>query len=604
MMMKNQQLADLGWLAVAVGMAVLLPLVAPSNYYMGLIVLACVYGMLGLSLNLVFGFIGYTSFGHAAFFGLGAYVAVLLNVYLGVNFWLAVIIATIPGMLLGVLVGFASLRIGGAYFAVATLTVAEILRLIVDNWVELTRGPMGMMVPRPAIAWMQSLGLSFQQYYLLIVVVVLGLLYVAARRVLRGPVGRAWMAIRESLDLAESVGVDTVRYRVINLALSGGIAALAGGLIVPKVLVVSPDLFLPLYSATALLIVVVGGRGLLVGPLIGAAIFAWLPEVLRELGEVRLALFGLVLLVVIRLLPNGLASLFMRRHRVAAPDVPTPQASVQVPGASPAVTVPAETDPAASLSDEVVLSVSGITKRYRGLTAVNDVSFDLRRGEILGLMGPNGAGKSTCLGLVSGFIPADAGKVSFLGQPISGLAPNRVSRMGLVRTFQQTTIFRELSALENVLIATHSRAPAALGSSLVQGSGFRHHEAACTAIARDLLAEVGLSELAGAPAKSMSYGQQRYLSIAVALAAGPKVLLLDEPAAGLNPVEAEELAALLRRLRARGLSILLVEHNVAMMMRLCDRLVVLHHGVLLAAGTPEEVRADRNVNEAYFGAPA
>lgn len=591
-MTRTPRLADLGWLAAVVALAVIVPIAAPNNYIMGLVVLACVYSLLGLALNLVFGFIGYTSFGHAAFFGLGAYVAVLLNVYFGVNYWLAVVIATIPGMALGVLVGFASLRIGGAYFAIATLTVAEILRLIVDNWVEVTRGPMGMVVPRPAIAWMQSLGLSFQQYYLLIAILAAGLLYIAVRRLLRGPIGRAWVAIRESLDLAESIGIDTVRYRVVNLALSGGIAALAGGLIVPKILVVSPDLFLPLYSATALLIVVLGGRGLLVGPLIGAAIFAWLPEVLRELGEFRLALFGLILLLVIRLLPNGLASLLLRRGRLTGAAIPTVEA------AAAAIPAPAASAPMC----DAILTVTGVTKRYRGLVAVNDVSFELRRGEILGLMGPNGAGKSTCLGLVSGFIAADAGSVRFLGETVTGKAPNALSRRGLVRTFQQTTVFRELTALENVLIATHSRAPAALGSSLVQGAGFMRDEERCATIAAGLLARVGLASLADAPAKSLSYGQQRYLSIAVALAAAPKALLLDEPAAGLNPVEAEELADLLRGLRAEGLAVLLVEHNVAMMMRLCDRLVVLHHGELLATGTPQEVRADRRVNEAYFGA--
>jgi branched-chain amino acid transport system permease protein len=590
-MRTDPRLADLGWLVAVIVLAVTVPLVAPSNYYMGLVVLACDYGMLGLALNFVFGFIGYTSCGHAAFFGLGAYVAVLLNVYLGVNYWIAVLIATIPGMALGVLVGFASLRIGGAYFAIATLTVAEILRLVADNWVDLTRGPMGMMVPRPSIGWMQSLGLSFQQYYLLIVILALGLLYVAARRILRGPVGRAWIAIRESLDLAESVGVDTVRFRVLNLAISGGIAALAGGLIVPKIFVVSPDLFSPLYSATALLIVVLGGRGLLVGALVGAAIFAWLPELLRGLGEVRLVLFGLVLLLVIRLMPNGLASLFLSRRGLGGS-----YATFSSPMQKPLPVLDA------GRSHETVLSVSGITKHYRGLVAVDNVSFELKRGEILGLMGPNGAGKSTCLGLVSGFIPADSGSVRFLDQDVTGLAPNRLSRMGLVRTFQQTTIFRELSALENVLIATHSRVPATLGSSLVQGPTFMRHEKECTAIAYSLLDRVGLADSAKARAKSMSYGQQRYLSIAVALAAAPNALLLDEPAAGLNPVEAEELATLLRRLRNDGLSILLVEHNVSMMMRLCDRIVVLHHGELLAAGTPEEVRADRKVNEAYFGA--
>ncbi|MGE3822084.1 MAG: branched-chain amino acid ABC transporter permease, partial [Isosphaeraceae bacterium] len=235
--------------AAGVAVAVLVPTLVTSPYYSGILVLCGVYALLGLSVNLVFGYLGYLSFGHAGFFGLGAYTTALLVTKLGVGFWLAAAIATLPCAALGALVGFASLRVGGAYFAIASLTVAEILRLVADNWIDLTRGPMGLVIGRPTIGWLEAGGVEFRTYYLGIVLLVLAVVLLGHLRLNRSPEGRSWLAVRESLDLAESVGVPTLRVRVKNLALSGGLAGLAGALLIPQVLVLSPDLFGPTISA-------------------------------------------------------------------------------------------------------------------------------------------------------------------------------------------------------------------------------------------------------------------------------------------------------------------------------------------------------------------
>ncbi len=557
-----------------------------QNYYTGILAYAAVLGLLGLSVTLTLGYIGYISFGHAAFFGLGAYTAGLLAVKASVPFWFAVPIAILPGVLLGALVGFASIRVGGAYFAIATLTVSEILRLVALNWMDLTRGPLGVLVPRPRIAALAELGLDFQRYYLLICVACLALTVIGLSRLLRSPYGRAWLAIREASDLAESVGIPTLRYRVINIAISGGLAGLAGALFVPKILVLTPDLFNPMMSATGLLVAILGGKATLIGPILGGLVFAILPEALRFIDQYRIAVFAILLLLVVRLQPGGIMAMLPKRWTARKSQTPIDGAAN--PGEATVTTTEA-------------LRIDGLGRSFGGLRAVHDVSFEVRPGELLGLIGPNGAGKTTCLTLISGFTAPGAGRVRLGDADLGGLAPNVVADLGVVRTFQQTLLCGQLSPFENVLMGTHRVAPEGFLACLIQGKAFRERERKRAASASECLALVGLTDRAATRAADLPYGEQKMLSIAVALASRPGMLLLDEPAAGLNHTEAMRLSELLKRLRDRGLTLLVVDHNLRMMMQLCDRIVVLHLGEKLAEGTPAEVRANPEVVRAYLG---
>ena len=612
---------SLAYLALALLAAVAVAWLLRSPVYAGLLAYAAVLGLFALSVNLVFGTLGYVTFGQAAFLGLGAYTAGLLATRWGLNFWWVLPLAVVPGVLLGVLVGLASVRLGGAYFAIASLTVAEILRLLAGNWLDLTRGPLGVVVmppPMPGASWH---GIGQQPGYLGLALVVCALVVFVLHRLARSPIGRAWTAIRQSLPLAESLGIATLRYRVGNLALSGGLAALAGALLVPKILVLTPDLLGPAYSATGLLAVILGGRGTLIGPLIGGAIFAVLPEWLRFLGDLRLAVFALLLLVVVRLLPGGLASLLRRRPALREQPAPAGQAH----GAPEAVVLAAHTaspsprshagvvaqgptagrEPGAaaqpSTRGELLLDVQGITKSFRGLQALANVDLRVHAGEVVGLIGPNGAGKTTCLNALSGFALPDRGTVRFAGAAMRGLPAHAMARRGLVRSFQQTTLFGELPVRENVLIATHLAAGESALAAVLRTASFRAREAERAARADAALARVGLAARAHVLAGSLSYGEQRMLAIALALASGPRLLLLDEPAAGLNHTEATALAALIGRLRSDGLGILIVDHNLKMIMALCDQVVVLHHGEKLAEGTPQAVRDNPAVIAAYVG---
>jgi branched-chain amino acid transport system permease protein len=581
---RNRFLLSAGVAAIALALSF------SSPYYGGIAISAGVFALLALSVDLVFGRLGYISFGHAAFFGLGAYSAALLNTAFGLNFWLAVALAALPSAALGALVGFASLRVGGAYFAIASLTTAEILRLVAANWMPVTRGPLGILVPAPHVPFLEALGLTERQSHLVIVIIVVALLFGLVARLMRSPLGRSWLAVRESLNLAESVGIPTLPARVANLAISGAIAALAGALFVPKILVASPELLSPTYSAMGLLMVILGGKGTLVGPLVGGVIFALLPEALRVIDEYRLAIFAILILLMIRVQPEGIVALARRWFPATPPSEPS----------SPVGTLVGRQHGQAAIAGPL-LDVSDVSKAFVGVRAVTKLAFSVMPGEIVGLIGPNGAGKTTSLNLISGFMTADSGRVAFAGTDLAGLAPNRIAAFGLVRTFQHAELYRHLSAVENVMVGTHLLRRSTMLGSLVRSSDFRAAEAERRSVALAALALVGLQDRADVVAADLPYGEQRLLAIALALAAQPRMLLLDEPAAGLNQTEAMRLAELLRRLHRDGLTIVLVEHNLELVMSVCDRIVVLHHGEVVTIGPPAEVRRNETVRSAYLG---
>ena len=560
-------------------------LLADDRYYSGLLAYACVLAIFGLSLNLTMGYLGLISFGHAAFFGLGAYVAGLVVLNFGVSYWLMLLIAPLPAALLGALVGFASVRLGGAYFAIATLTTAEILRLVVANWIDLTRGPLGLIVRRPKIEAIERLGFDFHQYYLFVALLGVALVVFVVNRLLESPVGRGWKVMRESDDLAESIGIRTVRQRVIAVAISGAIAGFAGVLFIPRTLVLTPDLFSAMFSATGLLIAILGGAGTLIGPVLGGAIFAWLPETLRFVDDYRIAIFAVILLLVIRLQPGGLAALFRLRRPVKAPSRPAQLPELRFTAAPK-------------------LSVGGLTKRFGGLTAVSDVSCEIVPGELLGIIGPNGAGKTTLLSLITGFMSPSEGTVVYGACSVPDLAPSVLVSAGLARTFQQATLCGDQTAFENVLAATSRATGDGVWSSMARFGQWSKRERGRVERAWACLDFVGLSDRADEEARALPYGEQKLLSVAVALATEPRLLMLDEPAAGLNHTEAYRLADLLRQLRSHGLTIVLVDHNLRMMMALCDRILVLDRGCLIAQGTPADVQANQAVIDAYLGGTA
>ncbi|OGL14115.1 MAG: hypothetical protein A3F92_12290 [Candidatus Rokubacteria bacterium RIFCSPLOWO2_12_FULL_71_22] len=585
----------------------LLPAVVVNPYARHVVITALLFGFAALGLNVVFGYAGQHAFGHPVLFGVGAYASAILSMSAGWPVPAAVVAGALLTMLVAAAVGYPCFRLRGIYFGVATFAFARVIYIVAQNWIGLTRGPMGI----PGIArfellpagWGLGLGADVQLHGLLVALLALTLILLG--RVIASPTGRAWIAIREHENLAASVGIHPLRYKMAAFAGGGLLAGLGGALYAHYIGFVSPTELGFHYIGIVFILVIGGGTGTLVGPLIGALVFGVLPEVLRVAETARNILLGGILLLSIAFLPEGLVGLWDRARRRLSraggdPDTAAPARSPVDRRHQPEGR--AAHAPPAARGREEILDVRGVTKRFGGLTVLHDVSFTVGRGDIVGLIGPNGAGKTTLFNIVTGFLRPTAGEIRVHGQRATGASPARIARMGLTRTFQITSLFPELSVEDNVRIATHGWAQRNLVGALARSRSFRAREREIQHAVDDALELTRLTAERCTQARALSYGAQRGLEMAVALATRSRLLLLDEPAAGLNPEESGRLRELILALRRGGVTVLVIEHDMRLVMGLCDRIVVLNYGEKIAEGPPQQIVGDPQVIEAYLGA--
>ncbi|MGY2067941.1 branched-chain amino acid ABC transporter ATP-binding protein/permease [Blastococcus sp. SYSU DS0619] len=523
---------------------------------------------------------GQLSLGQAGFASLAAFSgAYLAPSGADVGDVAALLIAVAIGMSVGaigaVVLGLPTMHLRGVFLAIATLGFAEAVRVVLLNQ-EWTGGAQGLGVPRVLTVGMAWTALALVAYWFW--------------RMGRSRYGRALEAIREDELAARSMGIDVGRHRLAAFVTAGAIAGLYGVLYAYYVRLIAPNDFDFVAAVEGLVTAVVGGSTMFLGPLLGSGFQTIVPEIQRavgvEAGWIRPFLASLLLLVVILFLPGGLASLLPRRTPMPA-------------GAGDDTTgLAGRRHPAAG---EPVVTLAGLGKEYGGVHAVRGVDLEIRAGEVVGLIGPNGAGKTTLVNMISGLVPPSSGSATVLGTSIGSTPVHRIAAAGVSRTFQHSKLFNRLSALENVLVGAHlvSR-PTFLRRLLWLPSARRDERAALQQAAR-CLERVGLTELAASRAEALSYGDQRRLEIARALASDPSLLILDEPAAGMNHVEAGRLSELIRSLARDGLTILFIEHNVGMVLQTCTRVVVLNFGEVIASGAPDRVAADPAVIEAYLG---
>ena len=551
-----------------------------NSYVLNIFMQAVTYGIAVLGMTIVLGYTGQINLAQAAFFGLGAYAVALGTVVLGLNFWVSLLLGIAVAALAGLVLGLTTLRLGGHYLAMITISFQQIFDLVLVNWTAVTRGPDGVAgIARPSLFGYQLID---DKVYLVFCVAVLyaAILFVWYLPTTR--LGRAMRAVRENELAAEVTGVQTLAVKVIAFVLCAGLAGVGGALYAAGFAYVSPDNFNFKISIEFLTMALLGGAQSPFGSAIGTVLLILLPEWLRFLKEIYMAAYGIAVILIMVFMPEGIWGL--------------------AKGGWQRITKPAKVAPVAikplgfdiSMADaSPILRLENLQKHFGGVKAVDGINIEVARGTVHALIGPNGSGKTTTLNVLNGIYKPTAGRIWVDGQDVTQAAPHIRAAHGVGRTFQNIRLFPALSVLENVVIgAQRQNNPIAPG------------EEALRERAMSALAFVGMQDKAPTIVRNLPYGHQRLVEIARALAGHPKLLLLDEPAAGLNMTEKQELAALLQRMRGHGITIFLIEHDMRLIVQVADKISVLNFGKKIAEGTPDEVLRHPDVIAAYLGEDA
>lgn len=579
---------------VAAAAILAFPYVSPNPYYVNLAQDIAIMAIGAIGLNLLFGLSGQLSLGQAGFMALGTYASGILAAKHGWPLWATLPVSLSLAALAGGVLGLVALRTRTHYLAMVTLAFGYIVEIVAQRWVDLTGGSMGLIgVPQ------LTLGdpVNGAAKYFLVVGLVLLLIQMFNDYAMRSRYGRGLHAIKESESFAVTVGIDAARWRSLVFVVSAVLAGLAGYFFAHQAGYVSSDAFGLDRSIALLIAVVIGGLGRAYGPLLGATILILLQQFTADLYELSYFIFGGILLVVMLFFPSGavgaLAKLWRPAARAASADRDAPEGGNSgEPSPMSAVAQAAAATP--------ILELQGVTKSYAGVVAVNDVSIRVMPGTVHAVIGPNGAGKSTLINVLSGLYSANAGTIRFQGRDITGLAPHRRATLGLTRTFQNLQLIGTLTVAENVMLGLQRRR--GLVSGWLHWLASDADERAEREDAMRLLRYFNIERFADTLPGELAYGHRKLCELARALAQQPKMLLLDEPIAGLNESEAREIMAKILSLKALGVTILLVEHNMTFVMELSDTISVLDYGKKIAEGSPAEIQADEAVIKAYLGA--
>jgi branched-chain amino acid transport system permease protein len=580
----------------AIALLVLLaivPLVVQGTYYPFLGIIVFIYGIVAVGLNILAGYAGQFSLGHAALMAMGAYTTALVSKSLapvpyfaasGLHIWLGVLAGTLMAAAFGALLAFPALRVRGPYLAMVTIAFGWVIFKVLQEWVTVTGGDLGLAsIPKAQVGSYRFDTHTFYYAVLALFVLALGLQY----RLVTSELGLRIRAMKHNEIAVSSLGIDVYRLKVLVFVISASFAGFGGTLFAHQQNYISPDNFQFFSSVFFLLAVLFGGAGTLLGPVIGAAVLTLLPELLHDLEKYRLIVYGGFILVTLYFLPNGVMGLFSRRGRTFLGDA----------------AISATSGSELPRTDGAELKLRSVAKRFGGLRALHELNLHVERGSIHALIGPNGAGKTTVINLVTGFYRADAGAILIDDRSAPVASMHHAAREGVVRTFQTIKLFGDLTVLEHVLVGCACHAHSSVIGSIFATASARRAHSKNLASARALIHFVGLSAYENTPANALAYGHRRLLEIARALAARPRLILLDEPAAGLVAEEIRRLATLIRRLKESGMTVLLIEHHIELVSSVADRATVLDHGVVIADGAPAAIQRDERVIAAYLGAP-
>jgi ABC-type branched-subunit amino acid transport system ATPase component/ABC-type branched-subunit amino acid transport system permease subunit len=583
-------------LALLAGVLLLLyPLINNNAYYENMVILSLVFAVGASGLNVITGFAGYVSLGQGAFIGLGGYtVGVLAGRFDSVSAWWWIPVAGLVAAVVALVLGVVSLRSRGPSFVIITVAFLFLVQVIAVNWVSLTNGTAGLTLPLPT--WDREM-INWPFYYALVAILALQLLMTWWIR--RTKLGMGLIAIREDETKAATIGINLPMEKIIAFVASALFVGMAGAVYGYYLTFIDPrGMFSILISVQIVLSLLIGGKATLWGPVIGAFLIEPLNEIANNNlggGNTRLFLFGGLLVLVVIFLPNGLLPAiesFLLKRRTAG-RAGLVGARIGTGGSLASLTDRVQLVDRAAIPDRPLLEVKGLVKHFGGVTAVDGASFTVPEGSITGLIGPNGSGKTTVFNLIDDTIHADGGEIVFAGERIDGRPAWARAHAGLGRTFQITRLFGEMTVLENVVAVQRTFSVGQLGRIAVSGPESK--------AAEELLEFVGMRAFRDQKARALSYGQQKLVELAQILMLDPKLILLDEPAGGINPVLIERMAQMIRELNSYGKTFLIVEHNMPFVLGLCDPVHVLARGRTMASGTPDQIQRDPAVIDAYLG---
>jgi branched-chain amino acid transport system permease protein len=584
------------WAAIGVtAIGAALVLATGNDFYLRILFSICVYFLCASGMNVLVGFAGQKSLGQAGLFAAGAYSVALLTTSWDMNPWLALVAAVIISAFFGVLIAAPSLRVKGPSLAMVTLAFGIVVEKLVTEASDIFGGAMGIYAIKPLTLGSMPFEMKHWVWFALAVSLVVHLLL---RNLLSGRFGRALLSIQADEVAASSMGVPVLRYKVIAFVIAAATCGLAGALVAQQNQYINSDFINFNLSVFILLLIMFGGSGSMAGPVLGAVTLTILDSFLARWNWAEHFANGALLLFALYVMPHGLAGVVAN---VASRFRSRPVALPVAPEIMPALRAQAGSDAVGQGEAAALLQTKNISKAYGGVRPARDLNATLTKGHIHALIGPNGAGKSTFINILSGIVRPDRGEIVFRSENLTNRPVHVICSRGIARTFQNLRLFKDLSVRTNILVGQHRRMTNGFAVSLLGLPQCRQQEEAAHRRVDAIMHFVGLAEHAEKPAGSLAYGLQRRVELARALATEPELLLLDEPAAGLNPQETEELGRLIVRIRDQGITILLVEHHMDMVMKIADHVIVLDYGEKIAEGPPAVVQADKRVTEAYLG---